>query len=296
MAGFLTPSGKDLIEAKQYQTSNAREVPGLVDWLFPNSPDLQVTPGTYMIQIRAFDANHNNVDDDVDISIYTRDASPAMAQCNISLDFRVDEDALGSLDVPSTINDVVYKIRTLYSQIGINVTDHTVETVTLPSPDVTLGDKAARAATTAALSDARPATVHILMAGALKGSTSPDGSGGPIGYSLGLPGPVDVNRANAAILVGTSAYLTGGQLDSQGLATTCTHEIGHYLGLYHTSELAGDAFDPIPDTPECHSGDSYCPDASNIMFPQGGGSRTMFTQGQAFVIKGHPLCAPGAAQ
>jgi hypothetical protein len=291
MASFVTPSGKDLIESKSYQTNNAREVAGLVDWLYPNAPDYRVSAGKYLMLIRAFNSMRQNIDDDVDIEVYTRDATPASARCAISLDFRVDQDALGSLDVASTINNLVIKVRTLYSQIGVQVLDHTVETVVLPEADVLLGDKNDREATTTALADARVGTVHILMARALKGSTMDMSGGGPIGYSLGLPGPVDINRANAAVLVGASAYIEGNQIDLEGLATTVTHEIGHYLGLYHTSELTGDAWDPIPDTPECHH-DAICEDADNIMFPQGGASRTKLSEGQGTVVKRHPLCAP----
>ncbi len=35
------------------------------------------------------------------------------------------------------------------------------------------------------------------------------------------------------------------------VAYVAAHEVGHWLGLYHTTELTGDAFDPIGDTPQC---------------------------------------------
>jgi len=35
------------------------------------------------------------------------------------------------------------------------------------------------------------------------------------------------------------------------VATTISHEIGHYLGLYHLSEASGALEDPLPDTPVC---------------------------------------------
>src|SRR5438309_445465 len=62
-------------------------------------------------------------------------------------------------------------------------------------------------------------------------------------------------------------------LDTDGMGTTAAHEIGHYLGLYHTSERDGSEHDPIDDTPECAAGDSACPDAANVMFWTGGGGR-----------------------
>src|SRR5689334_15597511 len=49
---FQTPSG-DLIEGARYMTRFAREVPGLVDWLYPNTPTLSMDAGTYKLYLRA---------------------------------------------------------------------------------------------------------------------------------------------------------------------------------------------------------------------------------------------------
>ena len=78
------------------------------------------------------------------------------------------------------------------------------------------------------------------------------------------------------------------------MAVTCAHEVGHYLGLYHTSEHDGGAHDPIADTPECASGDGACPDGDNVMFWTGGGARRLFTAGQGAVMRRHPLVVAAA--
>ena len=40
-------------------------------------------------------------------------------------------------------------------------------------------------------------------------------------------------------------------LNSQLLGETAAHEMGHQLGLFHTTEMGGTVFDILTDTPEC---------------------------------------------
>jgi hypothetical protein len=51
------------------------------------------------------------------------------------------------------------------------------------------------------------------------------------------------------------------------------HEMGHFIGLNHTTEFDGDSSDPLNDTPRCTNiaGGQLqnCPDRANIMFPAG---------------------------
>ena len=56
------------------------------------------------------------------------------------------------------------------------------------------------------------------------------------------------------------------------IAYVALHEIGHYLGLNHTSESNGKVFDNFDDTPECHEGQGVsedCPDAHYLMSVNG---------------------------
>src|SRR5438445_13840853 len=68
------------------------------------------------------------------------------------------------------------------------------------------------------------------------------------------------------------------------------HEMGHSLGLYHTTEFhpATNGYDPISDTPQCPNIDSTpnsCPDRTDIMFPQVTGVFDHFTTGQGVVVR-----------
>jgi len=80
------------------------------------------------------------------------------------------------------------------------------------------------------------------------------GSGSSIlGNAAGMPGSMgDVNSWNG-VLVSLTAHKTetGSSLDAQLLGETAAHELGHMLGLFHTTEAEGDEFDILSDTPEC---------------------------------------------
>jgi hypothetical protein len=72
------------------------------------------------------------------------------------------------------------------------------------------------------------------------------------------------------------------------------HEIGHYLGLWHTVESFGQ-HDFIDDTLECPASGPGGPCATAgggyLMHWQAVGGTTI-TNGQGRVIRGHPLLAP----
>ena len=53
------------------------------------------------------------------------------------------------------------------------------------------------------------------------------------------------------VLISLSAHASGTTLDSQLLGETTAHEMGHQLGLFHTTEKWGTEFDIISDTAEC---------------------------------------------
>lgn len=105
------------------------------------------------------------------------------------------------------------------------------------------------------------------------------------GIAGSVPIPMQLNgtrRSGVAIQYSASASVMG---------ETIAHEMGHSLGLYHTSEFnaATNGFDPISDSPECPGlgagyGGSGCPDDTNVMFPQLTGTMEGFTVGQGTVL------------
>jgi hypothetical protein len=299
LAQLETPSGRDVVESGGFVTRDAREIDGLVDWLYPNSPSLTLESGRHVLRFTALGAGGRVVDDeDVTVRLYTR--AGAGAGGAIKIDVLVAEDALdGGVDARDGVAAALMaRVAALYAQAGLRVLDYTTATLHLGGSELPLdGGKLATSSLTtlqAAVSaaGARADAVHPVVVRALD-----DGNGPVAGYALGLPGPFAADRATAAVLVSAAPFASPstGALDSDGMGTTCAHEIGHYLGLYHTSERDGAVHDPIGDTPECATGDSACPDATNVMFWTGGGARSRLTAEQGAVMRRHPLVFAAAA-
>jgi hypothetical protein len=113
---------------------------------------------------------------------------------------------------------------------------------------------------------------------------------GLLGLSTGIPGAAGLHGTSASGLVFSTASLGK---DNGTLGQTMAHEIGHFLGLRHTTEHGGSEHDPITDTPECAAPDLafLCSDAENFMFPfaLGNNKQTKTTSGQSFVVQRNPL-------
>lgn len=123
--------------------------------------------------------------------------------------------------------------------------------------------------------------------------------GGAIGISEGLPGPAGLHGTLGSGIAFTSEYLgasnvepsLGGESVDGNVFTgqILAHEVGHYLGLFHTSEDRGAGYDPLPDTPQCSRISEQCPDLDNLMFPYAGASHVTITPDQQFVLQVNPL-------
>ncbi len=120
--------------------------------------------------------------------------------------------------------------------------------------------------------------------------------GNVIGISQGIPGPIGLHGTPGSGVVLTAEFLGsrgGNQLTGQILA----HELGHWLGLFHTSEIAGGFFDPIADTAQCdniaqlvqNGTFDQCPDFLNLMFPFANGAANALTADQGSVLLANPV-------
>ena len=121
-----------------------------------------------------------------------------------------------------------------------------------------------------------------------------------LGISGGVPGPAGLHGSSSNGLIFNSSLIG---VDNAMVAHIMAHEVGHYLGLRHTTEIVRDGeferlvgiTDPLEDTIECENVAMLafdCPDASNLMFPaapQRADFLPEITEGQKFVLERNPL-------
>ncbi len=76
---------------------------------------------------------------------------------------------------------------------------------------------------------------------------------GTLGIAAGVPGPNGIpGTAGSGVVISVDTHLDedGETLLTDLMGETMAHELGHQIGLCHTSEAEG-GNDPIADTPEC---------------------------------------------
>ncbi|MBC8258931.1 MAG: hypothetical protein H8E38_07940 [SAR324 cluster bacterium] len=149
-------------------------------------------------------------------------------------------------------------MSSIYSANGITLTINSTITIS-DSQYAAVSGTFTDTTTTALVKQGVTTAVNLFFIEDYSGSWS-----GVLGNAAGIPGSMGIANAWNGVLNSLSAHASGSTLDSQLLGETAAHEMGHQLGLFHTTEKGGTSFDILSDTAEC-SKNSYDNDSNGQM-------------------------------
>ena len=222
---------------------------GYSNVLVPQSPSFSAKAGTW-----TFKAYTN---DRVSIALRTG-STPSAATITIQ------PYITGTIWSASDISVALIIMKRIYSKNGITLTIN--DTITISDTQYTKVSKTFINSTTSALVS-QGVTEGVNLFFIEDYSVSDD-----LGNAPGIPGSMGTANSWNGVLISLAAHdVSGSTLDSQLLGETAAHEMGHQLGLFHTTESGGTVFDILTDTAECRNGNISAEEcegygAENLMF------------------------------
>jgi hypothetical protein len=205
-----------------------------------------------------------------EVSVLTRGAAGA----TMEVAFYIVADMNNSLGVPLTAANAqtdtsvqrmvqIFKGILLNAGITANVTFHDVSATERARFGTNISVQAtgpcAELSQMFTLSGQHPGnTMNLFLVGSLR-SANAGGAGTVVGIDGTIPGPSSLNgTVHSGAVVSATDLFTGTCAGAMNLtcgpdrvAYIAAHEMGHFLGLFHTTEQEGADFDPLTDTPKC---------------------------------------------
>ncbi|MCO4760883.1 MAG: hypothetical protein KC502_05225 [Myxococcales bacterium] len=259
--------------------------PGAAAFLFPNTPLVDLRPGKHSLKIFAFDAARKPMKTSVSVSLdWVRPKDPPNGwRLPINICFT---SAMGWTKATGPqqprLTAALATAKKLFGQAGITLapirwfdvskSGQYIATRTGPTSDLM---KLFKSGAGLPIGVNVFLTERIIKKGALPGANV------ALGLAGGVPGvPNSVGHARDGVVL--SLHIPTGQEDVLGY--TLAHELGHYLGLFHSSEAkgasGGGAHDTLPDTAE-H-------DQHNLMYWSVTSSATQLSHEQRQVLRRSP--------
>jgi len=227
------PSGKDILSASStpnlYDASSGNiGTPGYANVLVPQSPSFSAKAGTW-----TFKAYTN---DRVNLALRTG-STPSAA--TITIQPYITGTTWSAGDISAALN----VMSSIYSANGITLTIN--DTITIRDTQYTSVSGTFTNSTTSALvSQGMTEGVNLFFIKDYSDSEY-------LGNAAGIPGSMGIANSWNGVLISLTAHVSGSTLDAQLLGETAAHEMGHQLGLFHTTETGGTVFDILTDTAEC---------------------------------------------
>jgi len=229
------PDGTDILSSSSTPTLNnvasgSQGANGYANVLVPQSPSFSAKAGTW-----TFKAYSN---DRVKLALRSG-TTPTSTTIVVQPYITGTTWAAGDLSAALSVMSSIYSANgiTLSINSTITISDSQYAAVSGTFTDTT---------TSALVSQGGIAAVNLFFIEDYSGSWS-----GVLGNAAGIPGSMGIANAWNGVLNSLSAHASGSTLDAQLLGETAAHEMGHQLGLFHTTEQGGTSFDILSDTAEC---------------------------------------------
>jgi hypothetical protein len=129
-----------------------------------------------------------------------------------------------------------------------------------------------------------------------------------LGMAGGIPGAQAMHGTRSSgVVIGLDdleSGIDGGIYELDFPPVLLAHEIGHFLGLFHTSESDGSSFEPLSDTPSCPASRDVNGDglldpfecagfgAENVMFWGVLSADASFSSSQQAILRGAAVLSP----
>lgn len=257
--------------------------------LAPNTDDAEVRPhltgGEYAMRIEAtvasgFSSAADTNPVEVDVVVRRGEAIPEYGKIDLNLWFTGINGITAENAADATpIQNAIEEMRTIYSAVNIRIDQINYFDADEAFSDLgSIQGAGSEYAQMLASSEGAPEAINLFMVSHIE---SPMGGGGTIlGVSGGIPGPYLFQgtwRSGIAVVQDPSEIGA-----SPGMVWA--HEVGHFLGLYHTTEMFAEwgvscAHDPIEDTP--------INDTTLLMYYSGSGNT--LSEQQGVVMRGNPM-------
>ncbi len=279
------PQGIDILDVNSlFQDCGASQKTCNV--LVPKHPDISLMAGTWKFRLQ----NSQQVTDaQVKLTLRTGALSSSTLVVKPFL--------TGTKYSSSDIQGALSRLEQIYENVGIQIILENVEVVS-ESQFAVISPDFEDTTTSTLVSKGHADKVNLFFVEDFSGSAS-----GVLGIAAGIPGSQGVAGKKNGVLIGLDAHVIFFSLHSKLLGETAAHEMGHWLGLFHTTERGGDQFDILADTPECSITRASNPQngvqpsdcinfgGENLMFWQGDITidQTTLTSDQIHVINYSPI-------
>ncbi len=258
--------------------------------LVPKGPQFVAQAGRWRYRIIAA----NNVPDDIRVTLALRTGALPTNASTLAVQPFLASATRAAVDIQPALEEM----RRIYAQAGITL--QIAKTIVLTEPAFRIvSDDFTNPITRQLVVRGRAGFVNLFFVDDFARGA------GLLGITAGVPGELGKVSNRNGVLIGLSGHLDPNQqLNANFMGETTAHEMGHHLGLFHTTELNGRLFDILPDTPICpratrdRNRDGIMSlmecrglDANNLMFWTGNGiiRQTGITPDQAHVVNFSPI-------